>query len=68
MTCYAASIELRLAVLSRVQVSVAYPMLSMGYVIAAVLGVIFLGENVGIARAGEILLICAGVYLVARTA
>jgi multidrug transporter EmrE-like cation transporter len=68
MTCYAASIELRLAVSSRVQVSVAYPMLSMGYVIAAVLGVIFLGENVGITRAGEILLICAGVYLVARTA
>src|SRR5262245_41331437 len=50
MACYAASIGLWLVVLARVQVSVAYPMLSIGYVIAALLGVAFLGEAVGLAR------------------
>jgi len=53
MACYAASIELRLAVLSRVQVSVAYPMLSMGYVIAAVRGVIFWGKMWGSRERGK---------------
>lgn len=68
MACYAASIGLWLAVLSRVEVSAAYPMLSIGYVIAAVLGFFFLGENVGIERMAGIALIGAGVMLVARTA
>lgn len=68
MACYAASIGLWLAVLSRVQVSAAYPMLSIGYIIAAVLGVAFLGEQVGATRAAGIALICLGVFVVGRTA
>jgi len=68
MACYGASIGLWLAVLARVQVSVAYPMLSIGYVIAAVLGVMFLGETVGVARIAGIGLICLGVLLISRTA
>jgi drug/metabolite transporter (DMT)-like permease len=68
MACYAASIGLWLVVLSRTQVSVAYPMLSMGYVLAAVLGVLFLSETVGPARAGGIALICLGVLVVGKTA
>ncbi len=68
MACYGASIGLWLAVLARVQVSVAYPMLSIGYVIAAVLGVTFLGETLGLARIAGILVICLGVFLVSRTA
>jgi drug/metabolite transporter (DMT)-like permease len=68
MACYATSIGLWLSVLSRVQVSVAYPMLSMGYVIAAVLGAIFLGEPVGAARMAGISLVCLGVFFIARTA
>lgn len=68
MACYALSIGLWLVVLARVQVSAAYPMLSIGYVIAAVLGVAFLGETVGIARMAGIALICLGVVLVARSA
>lgn len=68
MLCYAASIGLWLVVLSRVEVSAAYPMLSIGYVIAAVMGYFFLGENVGIERIAGIALIGAGVMLVARTA
>jgi multidrug transporter EmrE-like cation transporter len=68
MVCYALSIGLWLAVLSKAPVSVAYPMLSIGYVIAAVMGVFFLGEAVGAARALGIALICVGVVFVARTA
>jgi multidrug transporter EmrE-like cation transporter len=68
ITCYVLSLGLWLAVLSNVQVSIAYPMLSIGYVIAAVLGWFFLGETIGLARSGGILLICAGVVLVSRTA
>jgi multidrug transporter EmrE-like cation transporter len=68
MLCYAASIGLWLVVLSRVEVTVAYPMLSIGYVIAAVLGFVFLGENVGAERLAGIALIGAGVMLMARTA
>lgn len=68
MMAYAVSIGSWLAVLSRVQVSMAYPMLSVGYVIAAFLGIMFLGESIGMARWGGIVLICLGVVLVARTA
>jgi multidrug transporter EmrE-like cation transporter len=68
MACYALSIGLWLMVLSRIEVSAAYPMLSIGYVIAAVLGFVFLGENVGLERMAGIALICAGVLFVARTA
>jgi len=67
MFCYAASIGLWLAVLSRVQVSAAYPMLSIGYIIAAILGVAFLGESVGYLRMVGIALICGGVVLISRT-
>ena len=57
-----------LVVLSRVEVSAAYPMLSIGYVLAAVMGYFFLGESVGVERMAGIALICGGVLLVARTA
>ena len=68
MTCYALSIGLWLVVLSKAPVSIAYPMLSMGYIIAAVAGVLFLGESVNLVRAGGIALICLGVVFVARSA
>ena len=68
MACYAASIGLWLVVLKRVEVSAAYPMLSIGYVIAAVLGLVFLGEQVGPMRIAGIALIGAGVVMIARTA
>jgi drug/metabolite transporter (DMT)-like permease len=66
--CYVISLGLWLAVLSSNQVSVAYPMLSIGYLIAAALGFFYLGETINFARLAGIALICAGVFLVARTA
>jgi multidrug transporter EmrE-like cation transporter len=68
VACYVISLATWLAVLSRTQVSIAYPMLSIGYIIATVLGVAFLGETVNPARVGGIMLICLGVAFVARTA
>jgi multidrug transporter EmrE-like cation transporter len=68
MLSYAISIGSWLIVLGRVEVSAAYPMLSVGYIIAAILGVMFLGEAVNIWRAAGIALICAGVVVIARSA
>jgi drug/metabolite transporter (DMT)-like permease len=68
VACYVISLGLWLVVLSNTQVSVAYPMLSIGYFIAAALSFFFLGETIGLARIGGIALICAGVFVVARTA
>ena len=68
MACYALSIALWLAVLSTTQVTVAYPMLSIGYVIAAILSFFILGEMIPPVRIAGIALICVGVILISRTA
>lgn len=66
--CYAIGILLWLAVLSSNEVSVAYPMLSIGYVIAIVLSFILLGEGIPPTRLVGIALICVGVVLITRMA
>jgi multidrug transporter EmrE-like cation transporter len=53
--------------LSRVPVSVAYPMLSLGYVINAVAAYYLFGESVTITRWLGIGFIIIGVWLVAKT-
>jgi multidrug transporter EmrE-like cation transporter len=68
LSFYAVSILLWLAVLSSNQVSVAYPMLSIGYVIAALFSFLLLGEAIPPMRLAGIALICAGVVCVSRTA
>lgn len=67
MACYAISIGLWLMVLSRVEVSAAYPFLSVGYIIAAAAGYWLFGESLGAARILGIALICGGVVLVAQS-
>ena len=67
LCCYALSIGLWLAVLSKVQVSLAYPMLSIGYIIAAVLGSVFLHESLSSYRILGIGVICLGVIFISRT-
>ena len=57
-----------LVVLSRLPVSIAYPMASLGYVVAALLGVIFLREPVHFLQIVGIVVICLGVGLIARSA
>ena len=65
--CYAVSVVVWLMVLSRVDVSYAYPMLSVGYIVAALAGKIFFGEPVDMIRWAGIVTICFGVYLITRT-
>jgi multidrug transporter EmrE-like cation transporter len=66
MLCYAASICVWLAALSKAPVSTAYPMLSLGYVVVAFASVLWLGESMSWPKVLGIALICAGVVLVSR--
>jgi multidrug transporter EmrE-like cation transporter len=67
MVCYAISILLWMAVLSKVEVSFAYPFLSIGYVVAALVGYQFFGESLSLVRIAGIAVICVGVYLISRS-
>jgi multidrug transporter EmrE-like cation transporter len=67
MFCYGASLCVWLAALSRAPVSIAYPMLSVGYVIVAFASMLWLGETLSPAKMLGIALICAGVVLVSRS-
>jgi multidrug transporter EmrE-like cation transporter len=67
MVCYAASVCVWLAALSKAPVSTAYPMLSLGYVVVAAVSVLWLGESMGPVKVLGIALICAGVILVSRS-
>ena len=68
MLCYAVSIVVWLSVLSKLEVSLAYPFLSIGYVITAVIGYFFMGEAVTLSRVAGIGLICLGLGVLSRTA
>jgi drug/metabolite transporter (DMT)-like permease len=52
--------------LSRIEVSIAYPLLSLGYVINAIGAWYLLGESMSFGRVGGIGFIILGVCLVAR--
>jgi multidrug transporter EmrE-like cation transporter len=67
MFCYAASVCVWLAALSKAPVSTAYPMLSLGYVVVAGVSTLWLGETLSPAKVLGIALICAGVILVSRS-
>lgn len=64
---YVASVVVWLMVLSRVQVSLAYPMLSIGYIVNAFAAYYLFGEPMTSARMAGIFIIIAGVYLVAQS-
>ena len=68
LSCYVASVVVWIMALSRVEVSVAYPMLSIGYVVNAVAAWLLFGEAVGALRLTGIGFIIVGVFLVARSA
>ena len=66
MVCYATSICVWVAALSKAPVSTAYPMLSLGYIVVAAVSVLWLGETLSLGKALGIALICVGVVLVSR--
>jgi len=67
LTCYVISVGVWIVGLSRVDVSIAYPMLSLGYVVNALAAWWLFGEMIGPLRAAGIMLILAGVFLIARS-
>jgi multidrug transporter EmrE-like cation transporter len=67
LSCYAISVVIWILALSRVEVSIAYPMLSIGYVINAVAAWYIFGEAVTAQRMVGIATIIVGVFIVARS-
>ena len=65
--CYAVSVVIWILALSRVPVSQAYPLLSIGYVVNALAAWWLFGEALGTGKVSGIALIVAGVVLVARS-
>ena len=67
IACYVISVAVWIMALSRVEVSIAYPMLSVGYVVNALAAWYLFGEAVTPMRMLGIGVIIVGVYMVARS-
>ena len=67
MACYAVSLVVWIMALSRVPVSLAYPVLSIGYVVNAVIAYYWLGEALSMQKMLGIGFIIIGVVLVAKS-
>ncbi|HZE10667.1 MAG TPA: SMR family transporter [Burkholderiales bacterium] len=67
LACYVVSVAVWIVGLSRVPVSIAYPMLSVGYVVNAVAAWYLFGESLTAQKLIGIAFIIAGVFLVARS-
>ncbi|HEY7945278.1 MAG TPA: SMR family transporter [Casimicrobiaceae bacterium] len=67
VACYGFSLIVWILGLSRVPVSIAYPMLSLGYVLNAIAAHYLFGEGVSAVRWLGIAFIVLGVWLVARS-
>lgn len=67
VACYVVSLVVWIMALSRVEVSIAYPMLSIGYVVNAIAARYLLGEALTPMRLVGIGIIIVGVFMVARS-
>jgi multidrug transporter EmrE-like cation transporter len=65
--CYAISVVIWIVALSRAPVSIAYPMLSIGYIVNAVLAYWLFSEPLHASKIAGIFVIIVGVYLVTRS-
>jgi drug/metabolite transporter (DMT)-like permease len=68
MLCYAVSIFLWMYVLSQQPVGIVYPMMSLAYVAAVLMGVLFLGESFSTLRIVGLAFVMMGVWFIARSA
>jgi multidrug transporter EmrE-like cation transporter len=66
IACYGISVVLWILALSRVQVSIAYPLLSMGYVVNALAAWWFFNETFNPAKVAGIGVIILGVVILSR--
>lgn len=67
LICYAVSVVVWILALSRVDVSIAYPMLSIGYIVNAIAASYLFNEPLGIGKVVGIGVIILGVYILARS-
>lgn len=67
LSCYVVSVVVWIMALSRVPVSIAYPMLSIGYVVNALAAWWLFGESLTVMRIAGIGIIIVGVYLVTKS-
>ena len=67
LMCYAVSVVVWLLALSRVDVSIAYPMLSVGYIVNAIAAWQLFDEPMNIGKVVGIGIIIVGVYILARS-
>ena len=67
LACYVVSVVVWILALSRVPVSVAYPLLSVGYIVNAVAAWMLFGESITAQKMAGIGFIVIGVFLVARS-
>ena len=67
LACYVVSVGVWITALSRVPVSVAYPLLSVGYIVNAFAAWYLFGESITAQKLLGIGFIVVGVYLVARS-
>lgn len=67
LICYVLSVVVWLLVLSRIEVSVAYPLVSLGYIATAIAAYYLFDEALTPLRILGIMVILVGVYMVART-
>ena len=67
LSCYVLSVVVWIIGLSRVDVTIAYPLLSLGYIINAIGAWYFLGEAVSLQRIVAITIIIIGVALLTRS-
>ncbi|HWT71922.1 MAG TPA: transporter [Oxalicibacterium sp.] len=65
MICFGASAGLWLLVLGRLEVSLAYPLVSLGVVLTTLAGIFILGESVSFCKVLGVSLIVAGVLALA---
>ena len=67
LACYAISVVVWILALSRVDVSIAYPMLSIGYIVNAIAAWHLFDEPMNIGKVVGIGIIIVGVYILARS-
>ena len=67
LICYAISVVVWILALSRVDVSIAYPMLSIGYIVNAVAAWHLFDEPMNLGKVVGIGIIIVGVYILARS-
>jgi multidrug transporter EmrE-like cation transporter len=64
---YVISAAIWVMVLSKVDLSFAYPMLSLGYVLILIFSAVYLGETISVLRMIGVLFVIAGIFFIYRT-